>query len=93
MVAPEVHSNSRYAIQEAFTKPAEVARDYPVSSMLVVFGVGLGVGVILSQVACSSLASAFEEPTFTERISRQIMSAVNNVLPDAVSQQLGRFKQ
>ena len=92
MVAHEVHSNSRYSVQEAFAKPAEMARDYPVSTMLVVFGVGLGVGVILSQ-ACGSLEGFHQQPTFTERISRQIMSAVNEVLPDAVSRQLASFQR
>jgi hypothetical protein len=92
MVAHEVHSNSRYAIEEAFQRPAEVAREYPITSMLVVFGVGLGVGVMLGQVACSSLASLYEEPTFAERLSRQITSAVNEVLPDAVRRPLARFQ-
>ena len=92
MVAHEVPTNSRYAIQEAFHKPAEMAREYPVSSMLIVFGVGLGVGVILSQVACSSLVGFHEEPTITERIGRQIKSAVNDVLPEMVSRQLARFQ-
>jgi hypothetical protein len=75
-------------MQEAIEQPVEMAREYPVSSMLVVFGVGLGVGILLSQAVCSSMV---HEPTFSERLSRQIYDAVNQVIPDSVRHQLGRL--
>jgi len=89
MVAHQAESNSAHRFQEAMEKPAEVAREYPVSSMLVVFGVGLGVGLVLSQVACASM---HHEPTFSERLSRQIYDAVNQVIPDTVRAQMARFQ-
>jgi len=75
-------------MQEAIEQPVEMAREYPMSSMMVVFGVGLGVGILLSQVACSSL---HHEPTFSERLSQQIYDAVNQVIPDSVRHQLSRL--
>jgi len=84
MVAHGVESNKSHRVREALEKPVEVAREYPISSMLVVFGVGLGVGVLISQVACSSLTSMVHEPTFSEKLSRQIYHAVNEVLPQSV---------
>jgi Na+-transporting NADH:ubiquinone oxidoreductase subunit NqrE len=89
MVAHEVESNSAHRIREAIEKPVEVAKEYPVASMLVVFGVGLGVGVLLSQVACASM---HHEPTFSERLSHQIYHAVNDVIPEALRGQLARFQ-
>jgi len=41
-------------------------------------------GVLISQVACSSLTSMVHEPTFSEKLSRQIYHAVNEVLPESV---------
>ena len=79
-------------MQHQLERPAELAREYPMSSMLVVFGLGLGVGVALSQVLCSSMAgSYFHEPTFTEKLSKQISDAVHQVLPDSMSRQLSRL--
>lgn len=91
-------SNSTFAaashsVQEAIEKPVELAREYPMASMLIVFGVGLGVGVIFSQFLCSSTASFLHEPTFAERLSRQINDAVHQVLPESLAKQLDRFQQ
>jgi len=83
------HETNRYGMQEALEQPMEMAREYPVSSMLVVFGVGLGVGVLLSQVACSAM---HHEPTFSERLSQQVYDAVNQVVPDSLRAQLNRVR-
>lgn len=88
MVAQQNESNT-HRMQEALQQPMEMAREYPMSSMLVLFGVGLGVGVLLSQVACSAMPH--HEPTFSERLSQQIHDAVNQVIPDSVRSQLNRF--
>jgi hypothetical protein len=87
MVAQQQESNMQ-RVKEAIEQPMEMAREYPMSSMLVVFGVGLGVGVLLSQVACSAM---HHEPTFRERLSQQIYDAVNQVIPDSVRGQLNRL--
>ena len=92
MVAHQMESNSTHRIRDAMEKPMEVAREYPISSMLVLFGVGLGVGVLLSQAACSSLTSMYHEPTFSEKLSHQIYHAVNEVLPESIRGQLSRFQ-
>jgi hypothetical protein len=91
MVSHDVESNMAHRFQEAVERPVELAREYPISSMLVVFGLGLGVGVVLSQVCSSSLLGMAHEPTFTERLSRQIYDAVNQVLPESVRGQVARF--
>ena len=42
MVAHHAESNSAHRLREALEKPSEVAREYPVSSMLIVFADILG---------------------------------------------------
>ena len=71
----------------AMEQPTEMVKEYPVSSMLLAFGLGLGVGVVIAQAACSgSLMSYYthHEPTMTEKLSRQIYDAVANVMPQSL---------
>lgn len=80
--------NERF--QHALERPQEMVHDYPVSSMLVMFGLGLGVGLIVSQVLCGS--TMFEpEPTMSERWQRSLMHAADRVLPSGMSRQLHQY--
>jgi len=88
MVAREMYQMIE-TFQHAIERPAEIVKDYPVSSMLVVFGVGLGVGLLLSQALCSSMLEP--EPTMSERWQRQLMGAADRVLPASMSRQLHQY--
>jgi hypothetical protein len=57
MVAHETE-NRGLDFEHAMQKPMEMAKEYPVASMLVLFGVGLGVGVLLAQSAPSLSSSS-----------------------------------
>lgn len=84
MVAREMEPRN-----ETMQRPAELVQEYPVSSMLIVFGIGMGVGLLISQAMCSTM---FEpEPTMTERWQRQLMSAADRVLPVTMSRQLHQY--
>jgi hypothetical protein len=85
MVAHQMERNG-VDLQHALDKPIEMAKEYPVSSMLVVFGVGLGVGVLLSQ-AVAHLPYAAAEPTVSERLAKQIYDAVSNAIPPSLAKQ------
>jgi hypothetical protein len=79
--------NERF--QHSLERPREMLQEYPVSSMLVMFGLGLGVGLLVSQALCST---AFEpEPTMTERWQRSLMNAADRVLPSGMSRQLHHY--
>jgi hypothetical protein len=56
------------AMREAASRPTEMVREYPMSSMMLVFGVGLGLGVVLSQ----AILPSFHEPTMSERMGQQL---------------------
>ena len=88
MVAREMDTMNE-TFQQAFERPQEMLQEYPVSSMLVVFGLGLGVGLLLSQAMCSTM---FEpEPTMSERWQRSLMNAADRVLPSGMSRQLHHY--
>jgi hypothetical protein len=63
------------AVNEAISRPKEMVQEYPVSSMLVVFSVGLGVGLVVSQ----ALIPSFHESTMTERMGRQLYDSMCNL--------------
>ncbi len=62
-------------VSRAMSRPAEMVQEYPMSSMAVVFGVGVGLGVVLSQ----SILPSFHEPTMTERMGRQLYDSMCNL--------------
>ena len=68
-------SSGMSSVTEAMSNPTEMVQEYPVSSMLVVFGIGMGIGVALSQ----ALVPAFHEPTMSERMSRQLYDGMNDL--------------
>ena len=68
-------SRAMESMSEAMSRPAELVQEYPLSSLLVVFGVGMGVGVVLSQALLPSL----HEPTMTERMGRQLYDSMCNL--------------
>jgi hypothetical protein len=75
-------------VQQALEEPVALVKEYPFSSMLVLFGVGMGVGVLLSQTLCTPLLHmAQAEPSVAERLGRQIMSAVHQVVPQSMTPQ------
>jgi len=55
--------------------------------MMVVFGVGIGVGVLLSQSA-SHLPYAAPEPSMSEKLAKQIYDAVSSAIPASIARQL-----
>jgi histidine ammonia-lyase len=69
-------------------RPAEMVREYPVSSMLLMFGLGMGVGVLLSQPLSAALAEIIEEPSMTEKMKRNVVDALSHVLSPSMLKQL-----
>jgi len=63
------------AMREAASRPTEMVREYPMSSMMLVFGVGLGLGVVLSQ----AILPSFHEPTMSERMGQQLYDSMCNL--------------
>jgi hypothetical protein len=69
-------------------RPSELVREHPLPSMLLMFGVGLGVGVLVGQTLCGALADMAEQPGMTERIKRQAFEALSHVVSPSMLRQL-----
>jgi len=74
-------------------RPSEMVQEHPLPSMLLMFGVGIGVGVLLSQAVCSTLMEVVEEPTTTEKMKRQVFDALGHVMPPSMFKQFQQYAQ
>jgi hypothetical protein len=89
MVAQAHRFNEQF--RHAMARPTELVNEYPVSSMLVMFGVGIGVGVIMGQALCGALNELVEEPTMTEKMKRQVYDAMSHVLSPSMLKQFSSY--
>ena len=85
--APQQHREQSSPMQcagDMLCDPMETVKEYPVTSALIVFGVGIGAGVLLAK----SLIAPEQSPrgymaqaeSTAERYGKQIMDAVRNQL-------------
>jgi hypothetical protein len=77
---------SQGQVARAMAKPGELVSEYPVSSVLLVFGVGLGVGFVLGQALCESFVPPPE--TTAQRWGRQMYDTFSHMVPEAVSRRM-----
>jgi len=73
----------------AVSRSQDMVSQHPVSTALVVFGVGLGIGVALGSLLSGA---ATPPPSFgqraelaAEKLGRQMLDAINGILPDAIT--------
>lgn len=90
MVAHQPHRFSDQ-FEGALQRPAEMMKDYPLSSMLLIFGIGIGVGVVIGQTISSSFNELTEESTMTEKMGRQAYDALSHVLTPSMLKQLKQY--
>jgi len=90
MVAQANRMNEQF--REAIERPAEMVKEYPLASMLLMFGMGLGVGVVVSSAICSSLDELpAQDSTVTERLKKQVYDALSNVLSPSTLRQIQSY--
>lgn len=74
------------------TKPEGLVSHYPLSSVLVVFGIGLGVGAALGSILAGSAMPrrSFGQRTelAAEKLGRQMLDAIAGVLPESLSKHI-----
>ena len=88
MVAQTNRVNHHF--REAMAHPTEMVKDHPLPSMLLMFGLGMGVGVVVAQALCSGLMED-EPPTMSEKLRKQVFDAVSGVLPPSMLRQLQSY--
>jgi hypothetical protein len=68
----------------------ELVEEYPISSTLLAFGVGLGVGVLVGQTIAGAFSSEPEPSSRLDSLSQQVCDAVRKSVPEAISRYLPR---
>jgi hypothetical protein len=95
MVAHTNRMNEQF--REAMERPTEMVREYPLASMLLMFGVGLGVGVVVSSAICSSLTEEESHSItksmshVTDKVRHQVYDALSSVLSPSMLKQLQSY--
>jgi hypothetical protein len=75
--------------EEASVAPRELVEEYPMSSTLVAFGVGLGIGVLLGHSLSGSIGGrTLPEASTMEKLGRQAFEALRSSIPEALSRHL-----
>ena len=76
-------------MDKAWSSSQGIVKQHPMSTALVVFGIGLGVGVVLGSMIS---AAATPPPSFgqraelaAEKLGRQMMDAMSRVLPHSIA--------
>jgi len=68
----------------------ELVGEYPVTSTLLAFGVGLGVGVLVGQTIAGALSQEATPSSRLESLSQQIHDVVRKTIPEAISRHMSR---
>jgi hypothetical protein len=82
-------SNQRSAtsVREGYEASKEMVREHPLSAALTVFGLGFAVGVAVGVLLSEEDSRRFEASNW-ERYGRQMLSALSQAVPEAVSRRL-----
>lgn len=76
MQAAKVMEEARETLGQYADRPVQMVREHPFPAALTLFGIGLGVGLLLTSRACDAL---MHEETTTERLSRQFNDAMSEI--------------
>ena len=71
------------------TRPMELVEEYPFTSVTVMFGIGVGVGLILGHtIAEAAGRKMFHQDTLAEKVTCQIRDVLKNALPQSLSRHM-----
>ena len=83
---------TRPTVAHAVAKPEGLVSDYPLSSVLVVFGIGLGVGVALGSILGGPMTTppslVQRTELAAEKLGRQMLDAIASALPKSLSKHI-----
>ncbi|HEV3304218.1 MAG TPA: hypothetical protein VG055_31505 [Planctomycetaceae bacterium] len=68
----------------------ELVEEYPISSTVLAFGVGLGIGVLVGHTIAGTLSSEREPSSRLDSLSQQVCDAVRKAVPEAIGRYLPR---
>jgi len=87
-----VQSNQSYSPsiwEDAYAAPRELVQEHPVSSTMLAFGVGIGVGLLVGHALSESLMeNSTPQCSKAEKFGRQMFDALRGALPEGVARHL-----
>jgi len=87
------NGGSRLQEMPGMARADECVQDHPFSSSMVVFGLGIGLGVLLVNAMQSPRRSKYEEVSDRGRhLASQVVAAVREAVPDMVRRQMSSFR-
>jgi hypothetical protein len=76
MSSVETKKPHQESFQDYATNPVKAVQEHPIPASLVLFGLGVGVGLLLTTKACESM---MHQETTSERLSRQFTDAMGEI--------------
>ena len=74
--------------EQASAAPREWVEEYPLTSTIVAFGIGLGLGVCLGQSLGGSSRKRSADMSTMEQLGHQVYDAVRRSIPESLSRHL-----
>jgi hypothetical protein len=68
----------------------ELVEEYPISSTVLAFGMGLGIGVLIGQTIAGALREEQQPTSRLDSLSQQVCDAVRRAVPEAMARYLQR---
>jgi hypothetical protein len=82
----ETVDSLRERATEGYHRVEEMVGQNPASSVVLCFGLGLGLGMLIGASLLSSTSSRREEASgMAERLGRQLMDAISSAMPESLS--------
>ena len=86
------HQDMSSMWEEAYSKPREMVQEYPLSSTLLAFGVGVGLGVLCAQTVCDAFVERDDPATSAitkyGKYGRHLVDTLRDTIHDAFEKHL-----
>ena len=78
------------SVAQVYHQLEDAVEERPLSSLILSFGVGLGVGLALGGLLAASDARGERQQRTAERFGRQLLDALGRIVPHALTERIAR---
>jgi len=75
-------------VREGYEASREMVREHPLPATLTVFGLGFGLGLAIGVLLGENESASRYDPSRLERYGRQLIDALAQAVPDAISRRM-----